>query len=225
MKNRNVILTLVSAATVSAALAGTATFTPIGATSVAPGTAVQWSVTVSAQTLAGIDAADIVIGTQQARDLTFSYSPAWQSAFAQVTSPAYDTGFYAQDVFVGGNNSTSVGRTLSLGTVTIDTTGLVEGSYEVRIDADLRPDRVSAVLLAGAREDVSGVGVFIIACPPADPQCDNDVDLNDFQLLAPCVSGPDVAASSQCQRYDMDGDADVDFGDMADFLAQFTGAL
>jgi hypothetical protein len=165
-----------------------------------------------------------VIGIQNGREISFAYSAAWQSAFANVTPPAPDTGFYPQDVFVGGNNASSVGRTILLGSATIDTTGLAEGPYAVRIDADLRPDRLSALSLAGVREDLSGVGVFAVVCPPADPQCDNDVDLIDFQLLLPCVIGPDVAAEGPCRRYDTDGDADVDFGDLSEFLAQFTGA-
>lgn len=222
--NRSLIL--LSTTLASACLGATATFTPVGQATVAPGTPVQFNVTIAAQTLLGFNTADIVIGTNHARALSFAYSPAWQSAFVYVTPPTPDLGFrfYAQYVFVGGSNSASVGRSIALGVVTIDTTGLIEGTYEVRIDADLLPDRISALSLNEAREDVSGLGVFTVVCPPADPQCDNDVDLLDFQLLHPCVTGPDVPAIPQCRRYDMDADADVDFGDVAEFLAQFTGA-
>lgn len=217
---------VVSAALVSACLGATATFTPIGPSTVSPGTIVRFDIVISAQSPSGFDAADIVIGCDHARDLSFAYSAAWQSAFAGVTPPTQDflPGVYAQDVFVGGNRAANVVHSLSLGVVSIDTTALLEGNYEVRIDADVLPDQISALTLVQAKEDVSGFGAFAVVCPPPDPQCDNDVDLNDFQLLAPCVTGPEVTATPQCQRYDVDADADVDFGDVSEFLAQFTGA-
>lgn len=210
----------------SACLGATAAFTPIGPSTVSPGTPVQFNVTVSTQTLAGFDAADIVIGSHQAHNLSFVYSAAWQSAFAAVTPPTPDLlpGYYAQDVFVGGNRAPTILQSLALGVVTVDTTGLLEGDHQVRIDADVVTNQISTIALSGSVEDVVGLGVFAVVCPPVDPQCDNDVDLGDFQLLAPCVTGPDVPAGVQCQRYDMDADADVDFGDVSEFLAQFTGA-
>ena len=211
-----------SLTTVVASLGATATFTPVGQTVVTPGTPVVFNVSVAAQTLSGFDAADIVIGSNAASDLSFAYSLAWQAAFNRVTPPT-PLGLYAQDVFVGGNNPLSVGQSMALGTLTVHTVGLVEGTYDVRVDANLRPD-LSSLVLAGVHEDLSGIGTFTIACAAADPQCDNDVDLNDYQLLHPCITGPEQVPQNRCLRYDMDGDADVDFGDLADFFAQFTGA-
>jgi len=207
----------------SSAWGASATFTPLGDIAVAPGIPVQYSVIISAQTLPGFDAADIVIGSNHARDVAFAYSAVWQTAFLNVTPPTPDLGLYKQDVFVGGNNPSSVGQSLVLGIVTVDTTGMIEGSYEVRIDADLRVDQLSALVLAGVREDLSGSGTFSIVCPPADPECDNDVDLNDYRLLYPCVAGPGRTPTDQCLRYDMDGDVDVDFADVGKFVRQFSG--
>ncbi len=212
-----------SLTTVVASLGATATFTPVGQTVVAPGTPVVFNVSVAAQTLSGFDAADIVIGSNAASDLSFAYSSAWQAAFNRVTPPTPDLGLYAQDVFVGGNNPLSVGQSMALGTLTVHTVGLVEGTYNVRVDANLRPD-LSSIVLGGVHEALSGIGTFTIACAAADPQCDNDVDLNDFQMLRPCITGPGLVPQDGCLRYDMNGDADVDFGDLAIFMAQFTGS-
>jgi len=205
------------------ALGATATFTPVGPTAIAPGTPVTFSVSVSAQTLAGFNSADIVIGSNDASDVTFTYAPAWQAAFANVTPPTPDLGLYAQDVFVGGNNPTSVGRTLALGDVIVHTEGLVEGTYRVSIDSNAGPE-ISSLILAGVHEGLSGEGTFTIVCPPADPQCDADVDLADFRLMLPCVTGPDQTPSGACSRYDANADGIVDLWDVGEFLQQFTGA-
>ncbi len=207
---------------VAVSMGATATFSPVGPTQVAPGTAVVFNVSVATETLPGFDAADIVIGSDHASDLGFTYSSAWQAAFGRVTPPTADVGLYVQDVFVGGNNTSSVGTTLPLGTVTVYTAGLSEGSYDVRIDADVARD-VSSLILTGVHEDLGGLGTFTIACPFADPQCDNDVDLDDFQLLWSCIGGPQQS-DPQCGRYDTDADADVDLVEVGEFLSQFTGA-
>ncbi len=210
-------------AVVVATLGATATFTPVGDTIVPPGTPVVFTVSVAVQTMLGFDAADIVIGSDAASDVSFAYHAAWDIAFDRVTPATTDLGLYAQDVFVGGNNSVSVGRSLSLGTVTVQTVGMIEGTYDVRIDADVGPD-ISSLVLAGVHEDLAGRGSFTIACDAADPECDNDVDLGDYRALRPCMTGPEEAPAAQCMRFDMDDDADVDLEDWTLFLERFTGA-
>lgn len=144
--------------------AATATFTPVGPTHVQAGANIVFQVTVAVSSLTGIDAADAVIGSDEAADLAFSYSSQWTTAFSTVSTPTFDVGFYAQDVFVGGNNSASVGTSLLLGTVTVGTTGMPDGAYQIRIDNSL--DGVSTLARSGTPEALNGSGAFTIGPPP-----------------------------------------------------------
>lgn len=161
------VLVLAFLACNTAARAATATFTPVGPTTVDPGTDVTFEVTVSVASLGSFDTADVVIGSPTATDVAFSYDAAWTAAFANPTTPAFDNGFYPQDVFVGGNNATPVGASLLLGTVTVNTTGLGGGLHTVLID--YAQDAVSALGLAGQPETLSGSGSFTVTGPAANP--------------------------------------------------------
>jgi len=156
--SRCYMATILSGLVVSQSLAGTVTFTPVGATTVDAGTDVVMMLSVSAVNLASFDAADIIIGSTDAADIAFVYDPAWTTAFSNTTTPIFDVGFYNQDVFVGGNNATPVGSTLVLGTITINTTGMGGGSHQVVVDNAI--DNFSRLALAGVTETLSGAGVF-----------------------------------------------------------------
>ena len=83
-----------------------------------------------------------------------------------------------------------------------------------------------------------GVGVYggyswylddvgVAAVPiPGDCNNDGDVDGDDFQCFAACLSGPDIprAATAACQAVDFDGDGDVDQGDFGVFQRCFSGS-
>ncbi len=140
--------------------AGAVTFTPVGPTAVDAGTDIVMTLSVTSVSLASFDAADIIIGSTDAADIAFVYDTAWTSAFSNVTTPAFDVGFYSQDVFVGGNNAASVGSTLVLGTITIDTTGMSGGSHQVVVDN--ATDGFSRLALAGMTEPLTGAGIFQI---------------------------------------------------------------
>ncbi|MBI4717170.1 MAG: hypothetical protein HY763_05150 [Planctomycetes bacterium] len=204
------------------AWASTATFTPVGPTTVAPGTPLTFQVTLAVSALASFDAADVVIGCAQATDLSFAYSAAWTAAFANVTPPTADVGFYTQDVFVGGNNPNPVGTNLSLGTVTVSTTGMAEGSYTVRIDPSV--DRgVSRLTLDGVLEPLSGSATFTLLCV-FNPDCDTDVDAADYAVMYSCATGPGGTVSNACRRFDVNSDGHVDLKDFSTFTRQFTGS-
>lgn len=215
------IATCMSAAV---AIGAIATFTPISATTIEPGTDVQFTINVSVESLDNFDAADIVIGSNGATDIGFIYSPEWEANLANVTAPMPDLQFYTQDVFVGGNNPTPVAieGSLELGTVVVDTTGMSEGTYDVRIDPAVATG-VSSLVLEGTNDGLQGLALFTIQCAAFDPQCDVDVDLNDYTLFRPCIIGPDIEASSSCSRFDATGDGHVDLADMSEFLTKFTG--
>ncbi|MFH1745530.1 MAG: hypothetical protein ABIG44_00650 [Planctomycetota bacterium] len=58
---------------------------------------------------------------------------------------------------------------------------------------------------------------------PGDIDGDGDVDIDDFNIFAGCLSGPDVPVESACEPADLDGDEDVDLPDFALFQAAFAG--
>ncbi len=151
----------------SPSLAATVTFTPIGATTVDAGTDIVMVLSVTAVNLASFDAADIIIGSNDANDIAFTYDPAWTSAFSNTSTPLFDVGFYNQDVFVGGNNITSVGSTLVLGTITVNTTGMSGGLHQVVVDNAI--DNFSRLALAGVTESLSGSGSFQVIAPLQSP--------------------------------------------------------
>jgi hypothetical protein len=156
---------IVAGATVSTADAATATFTPLGPTQVEIGADMVFEVTVAVTGLSGFNTADVIIGANNVTDLTFAYSAAWLSAFASVTTPQYDIGFYQQSVFVGGNHPTSVGASLQLGSVTIHTACLPPGDY--RIDISNASDGFSTLGLNGQPEPLNGFATFAVVGPPS----------------------------------------------------------
>ncbi len=145
------------------ALAATATFTPIGPVIVERGADVVFEVTVSVASLASFDAADVVIGSNSATDIQFVYDVNWTSAFSNTTPPSSDVGFYAQDVFVGGNNASSVGTTVVLGRVTIKTSNTISGNHVVAIDNSI--DGISGLTLGGNTETLNGSASFEVTAP------------------------------------------------------------
>jgi len=60
-------------------------------------------------------------------------------------------------------------------------------------------------------------------CAPGDLDCDEDVDLDDFQIIAVCLDGPGQSLAEGCGDADLDGDGDCDMGDIAAFQAAFGG--
>ena len=92
---------------------------------------------------------------------------------------------------------------------------------------------VGTVIAQALKSSALGGGhlpVFLdLRVPPcaADIECDGDVDLADYAVLADCLSGPGgapgfVSPSQSCLDYfDLDADADVDLVDLGAFQAAF----
>lgn len=207
----------------SVALGATATFLPVGSTTVPPGTDVKFDIVLSVETISSFEAADVVIGTAQASDLLFAYATEWDAAFFNITPPTLDPPFYAQGVFVGGNNPTPVGATLRLGTITLKTTGMAEGAYTVMVSS-ATDSGVSKLSRGDLRDLLNGAATFTIECIAADADCDGDFDLIDFGGVQRCLLGPGQGVSPVCQRYDTDADGDVDMMDAGTLLVGFTGS-
>jgi hypothetical protein len=79
--------------------------------------------------------------------------------------------------------------------------------------------QADAGVMSGGVFSLSGGFWFGIGAGDLDE--DGDVDLHDFTVFEACLSGPGVAAGSQCVRADFDADADVDQNDFGGFQAVF----
>lgn len=75
-----------------------------------------------------------------------------------------------------------------------------------------------------AEVDEQAIDHFVVLdCLCGDADCDGDVDFDDFQNLAGCLSGPGGGLGVDCDCFDADADTDVDLADFAAFQAAFTG--
>ena len=113
-----------------------------------------------------------------------------------------------------------------------NTNGLLDG---VEIAAGTSPDcNANGVpddcdLAAGtsADRDESGVPDECETCAASpgsgDANSNGIIDLDDYAIMAMCLSGPDVWVGPSCAAMDMDGDCDVDLGDYAWFQQAFGG--
>ncbi len=204
------------------ALGATAVFVPTGTTTVPPGSGVAFDVFVNVGSLTSFDAADVVIGASDGSGISFEYSPEWDAAFQNKTTPVVGLGFYVHDVFVGGNNPSNVGASLKLGTITVSTAGLAEGSYTVEINS-VKDGGISKLSRGDLRDALSGSATFVVQCVTADVECDGDVDLADYREFRLCLGAPAQPASAACIHWDTDGDSDVDLTDTRELLNSFTG--
>jgi hypothetical protein len=142
---------------------GTVTFTDVQ-NGVTAGTPVILNVTVSSTNPNGFDSLDLFLGWAQSKDVSFAFSSAFTTAMSggSVFGPSYGNGVYTKDVYVGGaNDNGSVGQSLLIGQLTLQTTGLADGTYPV-----LANGANSMLHLAGADELVNdGQGLARIITP------------------------------------------------------------
>jgi hypothetical protein len=113
-----------------------ANFSPPSST-VAAGSPISVDVAVGPASLTQYNFANILIGSDDATGLGFSYAQDWMLAFDTVFSPEFNQeGVYPQEVKVGGDKSGIPLQlsSLALGTVVVDTTGMANGSYTLTID-------------------------------------------------------------------------------------------
>lgn len=61
--------------------------------------------------------------------------------------------------------------------------------------------------------------------PPGDCDHDGVVDVGDALALINCVAGPGIAPADSCACHDVDGDGDVDLGDLANIQAAVMAGL
>ncbi|MHC4064226.1 MAG: proprotein convertase P-domain-containing protein, partial [Planctomycetota bacterium] len=79
-------------------------------------------------------------------------------------------------------------------------------------------------IASGASQDLNTNGIPDECEIPGDQDHDGDVDLDDFNIFAGCLAGPQIAYPPGCDDADIDIDGDVDLGDAAIFQEAFTGS-
>jgi len=155
------------------AFAGTVGFTdgqviPVGTASI------DMAVSVESSSLASFDTVFMVIGSDRAdTPLSFVYA---ESFVAQTTLPPATPssfGVYAQDIAGGGNDLASPFFTapLLVGTLTIDTSALPLGTYEVFVsgarETEMFGSALSLVALGAQQDPLIGSGSFTVVPEPA----------------------------------------------------------
>lgn len=172
MRKVAVAIALVGFLSVSA-MGGTVVFSPGGQDVVVNSGAivsmdltVQIPGTVAFPTISG---ADVVIGSND-MPFDFSYNPAWTTAMPNLTAPIPGVGAYTYDLLVGGSNPTGgAGTSVPLGRVTVNTTGLALGTYQILVDSGI--DQGFSSVFAGfpgqpfVSEPLSGRGAFTVVVP------------------------------------------------------------
>jgi hypothetical protein len=105
-------------------------------------------------------------------------------------------------------------------------TGSVDAAPSLALDSQ---DRWVIAYADGAARVVKVAGPTVPVDSPGDFDCDGDVDLDDYEVFADCLAGPDVptppegCSPEQFSQADLEADNDVDLADFADFQAVFTG--
>lgn len=149
--------------------AGSVLFSPSPQDGVIRGETVTFDLTLQAGgTVPTISGGDIVVGSSI--PFSFAYSSAFTAAMPNITAPG-PVGVYANDFLVGGSNpTTGAGASLLLGTVTVQTGGLADGTYTVEVNSDT--DGFSNIFrgIPGnpfVSEGLSGSGSFTVVPEPA----------------------------------------------------------
>jgi hypothetical protein len=87
-----------------------------------------------------------------------------------------------------------------------------------------QPDTDATLTMTGTTLSLTGgfwAGVTTTAPIPGDCTGDGVVDLDDFEIIAPCLTGPDISIAVGCDCADLDGDGDSDLADFAAFQREF----
>jgi hypothetical protein len=154
----------------STAFGGIVSFSPVSQ-SVLPGEDAVYDITISESTLGGFDTVSLLLGSDDGLAMTVEYA----QSFVDTTSlpPAAPTpfGVYASDLNFGGNNFGGWQAPLLIGTLTIDTTGLAEGTYSFGVSAAEETNRIgsglSSLALGFESEGVEGSGRLNVVPEPA----------------------------------------------------------
>ena len=158
----------------SVALGGTVGFDP-AAQDVLPGEAAVFNVSVDTTSLGMMDTINLLVGSDTAfAGMAFDFDQAFiDTATFPPTATVF--GVYASDLNLAGNNFTpGAGWTapILIGTLTVDTTGLAEGRYDVFVSSSEETIRIGSALSTlalgfDADGSVEGAGIFTVVPEPA----------------------------------------------------------
>lgn len=161
---------------VSSASAGVVSFSPSSA-NVDPGVAAVFDVSVASSNIATFDTASLLFGSDTAGlQMSFSYSPTLNATLPPAAPAAF--GVFASDLAVGANrlvpssDPTAWRAPLLIGTLTIQTTGMSQGSsFDVFVDASAEEGIIgSALSVVGSgftSENLQGRATVNIVPEPA----------------------------------------------------------
>ncbi len=146
----------------------------------------------------------------------------WTDYAFDVVRRANLDGSDVEDLFIVGDN-------LNPGGIALD---LPEGKVYWGQDVSYPPyvGKIMRMNLDGSNQedvatDLGMVTDLALPAPlPGDFDDDGDVDLDDFDIFAGCMTGPDIPTGPGCEPADIDADGDVDLADFGVFQAAFTGS-
>lgn len=154
----------------STVLAGTVSFDP-SAVGVMPGEDAVYDVYVQTSDLGSFDTVSMLLGSHDGLAMTVEYDAAFEASCS--LPPAAPTAFfvYTTDLNFGGNNFGMWQAPLLVGTLTIDTTGLAEGSYQFGVSSAYETDTIGSGLSSLAAgfdaEPLEGMGTLRVLPEPA----------------------------------------------------------
>ncbi len=96
--------------------------------------------------------------------------------------------------------------------------GTKKVAFRFQIDPDTAPNSNQVFIDALDSDPSSKPFIRLYGRVKGDFDEDGDVDVEDYALLAPCITGPDLPTTLACRQCDGDLDGDVDLNDVAEFL-------
>lgn len=96
--------------------------------------------------------------------------------------------------------------------------GTKKVAFRFQIDPDTAPNSNQVFIDALDSEPSSKPFIRLYDEIRGDFDDDGDVDIEDYALLAPCITGPNQPTTTACRPFDGDLDGDVDLNDVAEFL-------
>lgn len=149
----------------SPALAGIATFaTATPEVIVDSGAVVTMDMTVSVESLDGFNGVDALVGSEIPFSVDYN---AASSVFANRAAIAAGNGIYTHDALLSANNTTLVGNSVLLATITINTQGLGVGEYTVFVDGNDGLSQLGRGISGSTPqfEPLNGIGRFSVVVP------------------------------------------------------------
>ena len=167
-----------------------------------------FEVAVSSVTRGSFDAIDIVIGSEAVPLTGFTYAPGFEEATV-FQGPPVPHGYYTYDLGIGGFTLDPITPPMTLGTLTVDASGLAPGVYTVMVDSEEDLD-YSALSLGRNAEPVSGTAALRVLAGAGtdtggDGTADNDPNTSPEEPQDTPGSGEDGVGDNTASDDDNEG--------------------